>query len=749
VDSAEDTLREIARLVGTEPAPQPAETLVIETVDYDLDVVDDGPTDLELAADARARWAPIVATGGTLGAGWGAWGLAEAAATWGPTGSAGPVALAACAVTAVSLPVLYARFKHAIPDHWRGPWWRRALLGAAWVDYVAAFPPSLPAMATLATGGLVAASVTANAPWMRELHRPYPHEIPADVAAPIPVPELPDPDFAPLPALDISRAAQIEADFYEYVADGPDAFIAGARLTGRTDLPNGTQWTIEFPRRGRVGATEFETEAMAKQLAKAFGIRPTHVLPERLQGDDDREDRALLTVVTRDVLAEGVAYEGPRYERGFIPLGKHADGSGDAGFKALDNTGPLNGVVIGTKGSGKSGTLAKIGMGYKAGGWIVVFGDGDPGGNSSPLLQEIADDFAKGDEIMDQLAAFEAWYKVRGAFMPDLTTGPDGTPVPMTDPATQKRVEQIRPCPAFPGHVWIIDELHRAVEKQGKPFVTRLEALARIIRKYGGAIIVGTQGGHGKDFGGNIDLRTLLLDNLIMLRSKNKAEKHSVSDLGVSPSMLPTGGGYCFIDNGGRRAMARIGHNEGEELGQWKRTLPEVKADLRSAKAFARHRKVQPFDPIAYNRKVKEELARVDAALASGAPLPGEEAKQDDAKPAAKAAAQPTSVGGVAIPAAPGRATAPGAGRPPLHVVRSAAARPAVAPVDPDSLKPRERAIYDQLAAGKTQNIEIIAKTGMAGSVVAKGLAALVETGVARKLERGRHELVHQPAATG
>jgi hypothetical protein len=664
VDSAEDTLREIARLVAAPeppaaPVPRQAGTLVLETVDRDPVPADHAPTDLELAADARARRAPLVAGAGTLGAGLAARGLVEAAAAWGPEGAAGVVTLAACATTVASLPMLYARFKHAIPDAWRGAWWRRALLGAAWVDLAAAVGVTHPLMIP----GMVVGSAVLSAPWMRDHEQPYPHQFPE--AEPEPLPALPDPDFSPQSALEIGRATQIEAAFYDH---GRAAVAPGerTRLTGRTELPNGDQWEVELDPSG-VGATEFI--ARGSTLARFFGVAPTQVILERLPGDTDREDRALMTVVYRDVLKGGVSYLGPRYEDGFIPLGKHADGSGDAGFRALDNTGPLNGVVIGTKGSGKSATMAKIGMGYKKGGWVVLFGDGDPGGNSSPLLREVAHDFAKGDELWDQLAALEAWYKVRGLQMGDLTTGPDGTPVPITDPATQRPVEQIRPCRAFPGHVWIIDELHRASKELGKPFTERLEALARIIRKYGGAIVVGTQGGHGKDFGGNIDLRTLLLDNLIMLRSKNKAEKHSVSDLGVSPSMLPTGGGYCFIDNGGRCVMARIAHAEDEEMAQWPPRLPEVEADSRSAKAYARHRHAQPFDPVEYNRRVKADLAKADAALESGAPLPGEEpqGKAATAKGGGQQAASgPTSVGGRQIPKAPSRATEP-ATVTPLH----------------------------------------------------------------------------------
>lgn len=658
-------LRDALALLDPAPPAAPA-PVVVEVEDEPTELTPWGrPNALERAEDARAaartRHAPIYATAGTLAAGYTAWGACEAAAAFGAGGTA---VAATVAVSAAALPILRRRFRLGIPDAWRRRWWLSAVAGAGWVDLAAA---TMTPGAALAMGaGAVVGSAVLHARWMDERRVPNLGDLvePEQPALPAPEPEW-EPSWPEPEPVDMSRAAQIETAWYSRAADpeanNREACARGGRLTGRDELPNGSQWLVELDDPRCPGTTEFL--GMVNRLAKIFGVKPSHVLIERLEGDDDREDRALLTVVTKDVLGKGVPYLGPAYEDGVIPIGKYCDGSGIAPWRAEDNTGPLNGLVIGSKGSGKSNVLAQLGMGYKEGGWFVAFGDGDPGGNSSPLLREVADDFAKGDEVLDQMAAFETWYRVRGAFMGDLTEGPDGEAVPITDPARQKPVDKIKPSRAFPGHIWVIDELHRLLKRLGRAFADRLEALARIIRKYGGAIIAGTQGGHGKDFAGNMELRTLLLDNLIMLRSKNKSEKHSVSDLGASPSTLPLGGGYCFIDNGGRLAMARIAFSD--DMADWVPELPQVQVDPRSAKAYARHRKVQPFDPIEYNRQVKEEMAKVDAALDSGTPLPGE-ATDAKAGVAEGKGSAPTSVGGHAIPKAPGRATSP-ATVTPLH----------------------------------------------------------------------------------
>lgn len=710
--TVDTTLAEVARMV-TDPDPDPEPygdgRVVVEIDQHDTDL--DCQARLDIAAAARARRAPYLATAATAVTGYAAWGAAELAAAVGPAGAHGAAVTATCAATALTLPVLRRVFGHAIPEAWRTRWWLAGACAAGWVDVTAAAGGSWVGL-----GALVVGSALLSARWAADHEVPHPGDL---APAPEPAPQ-------PRPALDHSRAATLEQAFYARVAGGGSPIAAGARPTDRTELPNGTQWVIELDPDGPIGCTRFieRTDDVALKL----GVKPSHVILDRLEGGEDREDRALLTVVTRDVLAGGVAYEGPRYDRGRVPIGRYADGSGEAGWVAYDDTGVLPGLVAGGQGSGKSALMSALAMAYRASGeWIVLFGDGDDQGNSSPLLKQVAYDFAKGpDEVGQQLEALESWYRVRGAFMPSLTWGSDGTPTPMTDPASQQPVDKIMPCPTYPGHVWILDEFHRLARNptlKAAGFVGRVAQLLRIMRKYGGTIIVGTQSLLGEDFAGDTAFRGMLAQgNLIALRSKNKSERYVVSDFGFAPSTLPKGGGYGFSDDGVRRAMLRVAWST--DMDRWTAGLPDTQPDRRSALAYAQHRCPRRLDPVVDFQQTQQRLAELDAALASGTPLRGS-TQAPDTEPA-----RPTSVGGVPIPQAPPR------GNVYPFRPRTEAAEPT--PQQPAETGPLPAKAAQVLAVlrsrpGPWRTAELADSTELAKPDVSKALGELVRRGLAHR----------------
>ncbi|WP_224389083.1 hypothetical protein [Pseudonocardia sp. ICBG1293] len=120
----------------------------------------------------------------------------------------------------------------------------------------------------------------------------------------------------------------------------------------------------------------------------------------------------------------------------------------------MESVGVRNGLVTGEPGSGKSACLEAIGLGLAASGcWHVFFGDGDPDGGSSPVLNDVADWAESGpDGVLAQLGAVEAALEVRSLLKSTLTEAPavGGALVPITDPATQSPARKLLPTRSCP-----------------------------------------------------------------------------------------------------------------------------------------------------------------------------------------------------------------------------------------------------------------------------------------------------------
>ncbi|WP_219414161.1 hypothetical protein [Pseudonocardia nigra] len=223
--TADTTLGEIASLVADRDTPRLRERPVIETVEDRI------RSDLAIAADARARQLPYLATAATGAAGYAAWGCAELATAVGSPGAHTVIVTGTWAATALSLPVLRFIYRHRIPEAWRRRWWLSGVAAAGWVDVAAATSPATWVM----TGALLGGAAALSARWAAE------HEIPNPSAMRQVV--LPAPP--PPPAIDTSRAALLEQAWYDRVADGPRPILSGAWLTSRTELPNATMWMVQ------------------------------------------------------------------------------------------------------------------------------------------------------------------------------------------------------------------------------------------------------------------------------------------------------------------------------------------------------------------------------------------------------------------------------------------------------------------------------------------------------------------------
>jgi hypothetical protein len=535
---------------------------------------------VRIAAGQRARRLPYLATSVTASTGWAAWGVERLAVA-----GAGPVGglLTTCATAAacaLGLAGIRVAYRQRIEPPWRRRWWAAGATAAGWVSTASAVGPAHPPMAAALALGATACS----AKWLRAHEVPTPHH--DTLPAPLP----------PSSARDADTGAELERLWAENIGAARKV-LPEALLTGRTQLPHAISWTV----RTVPGTTSF-SDVFARRDRIAAGLRrpAVRVLLEPSQID---ESHATLTVITRDVLAAGIAYTGPRYQNGRIALGPYADGNGEAHYIAYDRVGVRNGMASGEPGSGKSAFLEAVGLGLKSSGeWVVWFGDGDPEAGSSPLLNELADWPEAGPEqVLAQLEALEALLEVRGLLKSTLTAGPDGTPIPITDPATQRPIRELRPCPAFPGYMWIVDEFHRLSCDpwliQHK-FIPRVERLVRIGRKYGVGLLTGSQSLLAPDFGNSTPLRGFLAAvNLFAFRNGNKSEKAVVSGLEISPSILPAGGGYAFSAGGGRLAMMRVAWSP--DMARYLVGLPGTTPDHDSDLATARYRPATAPDPAA------------------------------------------------------------------------------------------------------------------------------------------------------
>lgn len=493
----------------------------------------------------RARRLPYAATGVTAAAGYGAWGLSELAQlAAGPAGEL-VVSTGTAGLCAAALGILRLHRGPSIPEQWRRRWWIASASAASWVTAASVLgPASWPMTAALAVG----AAATSTS-WLRA------HEVPTPLSLALPGPQIEKP--AQLTVVEEELGSILARRWSENVASNGQP-VPGSLLTDRVDLPHAIRWTVQtIP-----GSTSFSTMfAQRDRIAAGLRWAAAKVL---LEPSDIDESSAVLTVITVDVLAAGIAYTGPRYRDGVIELGPYADGSGWGEYVAVDRVGCRNGMATGEPGSGKSAFLEAVAMGLKSSGeWVVLFGDGDPEGGSSPLLNNLADWAAAGpQQVLYQLEALEAALIVRGMLKPTLTAGPDGTPIPITDPTTQTPVRELRPSRRFPAIKWILDELHRLSADPWlteRRFIPRLEQLVRIGRKYGIVALTGSQSLLAPDYGNSTPLRGYLAArNLYAFRNGNKSEKAVVSGLEIAPSVLPPGGGYAFSAGSGRLAMLRV-----------------------------------------------------------------------------------------------------------------------------------------------------------------------------------------------
>ncbi|WP_226360797.1 FtsK/SpoIIIE domain-containing protein [Pseudonocardia sp. ICBG1142] len=434
-------------------------------------------------ASVWARRVPYLVTAATAAMGALGWALCDLVAA-----SEGPGAAAAVSAglgLAVSAGLAGARgwWRRRVPASWKKASWAGVAGAGAWVGAAALAGPADPALLAV----LAAGSAACWSGWMAA------HPVTVPSTGPV------------LPTEDAGDVGDRLARRWAANVARRGKALPDSLLTDRVESGRAIRWTVRTP----PGEVCFDDILGRRaRIASALGVSGKHLVVEPYPDD---EGWAVITVIVRDVLSAGIAYTGPRYESGAIPLGPYADGEGEMVFHAVEEVGVRNGLVTGEPGSGKSACLEAIGLGLVASGcWHVFFGDGDPDGGSSPVLNDVADWAESGpDGVLAQLAAVEAALEVRSLLKSTLTDAPAdpdsdgdgdggagaGALVAITDPAVQSPARKLLPTPELPGLMWIIDELHRLSTHPhmvAADFIGRLERVVRIGRKYGVGLVVGT-----------------------------------------------------------------------------------------------------------------------------------------------------------------------------------------------------------------------------------------------------------------
>ena len=580
-------------------------------------------------ANQQARRVPFV-YGSVVGvAGLGAWGAVEAAAAAaGQPALAGGIAVTTWIATGAGLPVLRWRLRDRtadgrivvrVPRRHRRRWWVAATASALWVDLMAS-----GAVHWIGPWGMAAllgvGATVVSAGWMRD----HPVELLLAItrralppAPPPPAIEPPPPPVVSAPVA-MDPASVLGRKWDARVAAGEKAVLAGAELIPIDVLPQAAKWIIDTD-----GDFTFDEIAAAqKKIAARLNILARNVIIER---DGEQEGRALLTIVLIDsVLTEDLVYPGPSYDNGAIRVAKAADGTGWLYHYADDpDKGCRSGLFVGEPGAGKSAGLEVIVAAKRASGvWRILYADGDPGGGSSAVNNNLAHMALAGKEgALRVLEMLEAVIEIRSRLKPTLLINPaTGLLERITDKARQKpNVREMHATRQYPGYCGVFDELYRVandpwLKEQG--FIPRLEEVVRIGRKYGVAVLVGTQSLLAKDFGLSTNLRSYLAArNAWILRSQNQSEATALNGVAGAASTLPELPGYCYAAGSKRMCLARIAWEE--DLDRYAPQFPNTPGDQLSELAVALYQPTA-VDPTAVLGERLQSIEEIEAALIAG-----------------------------------------------------------------------------------------------------------------------------------
>lgn len=312
----------------------------------------------------------------------------------------------------------------------------------------------------------------------------------------------------------------------------------GSRLTNRRDDEFTVTYDVELKR----GVHSLkDLLANREPLAGGLGEDTERVLFKRAPRGSGA-NKAVLTIITKDPVAETRFYNGPRVEDGVIKnVARFIDGSGDIDITMWDDGGTVGTMVVGSTGGGKSGAANVLTCGALSTGVMNLL-YADPKGNSSTALATRARVAIIGKQNVLKLPwLVTAMLKARA------------------DLAAELGADQIFPSAQIPGWMFLHDEYSLIAND---PMCQRVwTETVNIVRAYGIWAVALNQS-QGQPQWGNDHARSAFASQVIAFRVNSKSGSDLVPGLNFDPNELP-------VDDKGRPVPGMAVHAHYDTPTRW------------------------------------------------------------------------------------------------------------------------------------------------------------------------------------
>lgn len=436
---------------------------------------------------------------------------------------------------------------------WSLRYWIAAFVASVWTAITTFSGPTW-----LMTGLLTLALVLLGSRWWRAYR--IPSRMPS-AHAPLALEPLPGHEDD-VPEGPVTEAGVIVERWRLYLS-AKNKPLHNSVLYNHVQLVNGHQFDVELD----PDKNSFEDMPVRRgKIAAVMGRAPIDVIIDPHPTGDN--SRAVLTILTKNPLAAGIPYQGPRYDNGFIAAGMFADGSGWGSVQVCDHKNSvMNGLVCGDPGAGKSVFLENLGMSALASAfWKVFYCDGSEDADSSSLLNDYMTWSMAGIKgAWAQLRAIKRFLKGRG----------------LENNALGADIRGVNPSPKRMAILWILDEFHRLAAAD-KKFASEVEQVVRLGRKKGVAVWAATQGlDLSLDFAGISTLRDILTSrNVVAFYSSSTYAHNLISGVNIAPNTLPTGGGYAYLSRPGMNVRAATMRTDfADDMTPWAAQIPDYPWD--------------------------------------------------------------------------------------------------------------------------------------------------------------------------